>query len=153
MSRAGLITNEFYDVGAELLSQEFSQVRKEFCFMDLFGYDWDGDCCEIEVKLNDYDFHKEFTKPCKMAKHDHYRRARRNQSGFCPTRYYFLVPRSFRNRALSRIIREKPYYGLITYCHLNKRAVIARKSKRLTEKKFIGKVLGTPYRDNKLREL
>lgn len=140
------ISNEMYKIGEWLLRKEFCIVKKEYNFMDLFAYHQStGDSCEIEIKCNDYDFYKEFTKPCKRAKHKAYKYHARKPLGFCPTRFYFLVPHILGARALKRIKAEYPHYGLIVWNTYEKQERIIRKAKRMHEKPYNNEFLEKPF--------
>ncbi len=136
-----------YSLATQLLKDEFNIVIQEFNLMDVFGYDANKDCCEIEIKCSDYDFHKEFTKPCKLAKHAAYQRSAALLEGFCPTRFYFMVPESFRLRAMNRINKTLWYkhYGLIVYSRFWNVCKIVKKSERLTEIPFDGTLPKKPH--------
>lgn len=140
-------SKRMYELGKEQLEKEFQYVEVERYFKDLFGYNPDGDCVEIEVKCSDYDFYKEFTKPCKKAKHLAYKYHNRKGKGFSPTRYYFLVPSILQNKALTRIKKEYPKYGLIVYSSKEDKIFLLRKAKRLHDRPFKGERLATPFTD------
>lgn len=145
MTTSSKISNGMYLAGAELLHKEFETVLREDNFMDLFAFNNNGDSCEIEVKVNDYDFYKEFTKPCKRSKHLAYKYHARMPYGFCPTRYYFMVPWTLEHRAITRIRKELSHYGLITYHQSTCKVKIIRKAKRMHEKPYIGEKLNFPF--------
>ena len=114
--------------------------------MDMFGYDMGGDCCEIEIKAAYYDFCKEITKESKVNKHKAYKINSKTGKGFCPTRFYFIVPEQKKELVLKRMEIHFPKYGLITWNQLTKQYQIVKKSERLTEKKFNGTVLNHNYK-------
>lgn len=143
--------NVMFKTAKQMLEKEFEFVEEEFSHMDVFGYTPNGDCCEIEVKVADYDFYKEFTKPNKKAKHSSYRWNSKNQVGFCPNRFYFFVLDNLRDKALKRMKRSRLKYGLITFNPYTKKVDIVKKSERLTEMKFCGELPHFPYKDFKHR--
>lgn len=113
--------------------------------MDAFGYNIDGECTEVEIKVADYDFYKEFSKECKVAKHKSYQLSSNLNKGFCPTHFYFMVLHTFEKRALRKMDAEKCPYGLITYNHSTGQLRLARQCPQLTTMAFTGIVLDTPY--------
>ena len=144
-SKVNPIKENMYAIAAFMLRKEFKTVYEEYNFMDSFAYEHGGDSVEIEIKVNDYDFCKEFTKPCKKAKHLAYRYHAKKPHGFCPTRFYFFVPIKMKDRALARIIKTYPEYGLIVWDAYNMQETIIRKAKRMHEKPFIGEWLDKPF--------
>lgn len=139
--------------GRALLNREFENVVEEFHYMDLFGFNLNGESCEIEVKVADYDFHKEFTKKSKVEKHSKYLHcvAHKEKSPYwCPTRFYFMVLQNLTTRALTKIDNKGLPYGLIEYNSLSGEITIIRKSKKLTHKKFLGELpIYNKQRDNR----
>jgi len=130
-----------------LLEREFEFVVEEKYLKDAFGFDIGGDSCEIEIKVCDTDFHKEFTKLSKSFKHDFYREASQAGSLGVPTRFYFMVPLKYKDMALSRMYVGSGYwrYGLITYCRLFDECEIVRKSGTISHENFHGEYLQKPY--------
>lgn len=136
--------DQMRQIAKDMLAKEFENVATEHCkflgrktasrpaklVMDVFGWTEGGDSCEIEIKVADYDFHKEFTKPIKKAKHRYYRSA--NSDKFVPTRFYYFVLSNLTDRALKRIKRHRLPYGLIEFNSLTGEVKIVRKSERLT---------------------
>ena len=129
-----------FEHGKALLRKEFDHVFEEFEHMDLVGFNEGGDSCEIEIKVADYDFYKEFKKESKLAKHGMYlcEFGRKDGFYFCPTRYYFMVLSNFTVRALKYLNQKMLPYGLIEYNSLKDRVLIIKKSERLTEQKWDG---------------
>lgn len=134
-------SQRLYQIGRELLKKEFAFVKTEFNHMDLFGFNFGGDSCEIEVKVADYDFYKEFNKFEKQCKHSAYK----NIPEVCPTRFYFLVLHNMAEKALRKIEAELPKYGLITWCPYEDQVRILKKSERLSEVPFQGDLLARPF--------
>ena len=130
-----------------MLAREFSEIRQEFNHMDVFGYNQNGDCCEIEVKVADYDFYKEWGKAGKVHKHKSYRQAAKHRRGFCPNRFYFMVMTNLEERAIKKLDATKSPYGLITYNSLTHEINIVRKSEKLTDKPFDGEISNIPYKE------
>ncbi len=143
MNTRSQISKDMYLAGMELMRKEFETVLKEYSLMDLFAFNMGGDTCEIEIKVNDYDFYKEFTKYCKKYKHLAYKYHAKRPHGFCPTRYYFMVPYNLRLKAIIRIKKELPHYGLIVF-HDGK-PIIVRKAKRMHKKPYTGETLKRPF--------
>ena len=141
------ISRNMYIKAVSLLLREFKNVEVEHNHMDVFGFNLGGDSVEIEVKINCYDFNKEFTKPCKKAKHRAYKYHAKMPLGFCPTRYYFFVPKNLAIKALSRIKKELPHYGLIIWDETNQQERVIRKAKKLHDKPFKGITLDFPFKD------
>lgn len=143
------ILERMYKKARQLLLEEFKHCRTEFQYKDAFGFDPNGDSCEIEIKLNDYDFFKEFTKPSKKDKHEAYL----NRPDLCPTRFYFMVPRIIWDRALARI-NDTPImnrYGLIVYDPFMDSVKIVKKSEKLSDFPFRGQMLDKPFSDQRLK--
>lgn len=128
-----------FEIGKELLSKEFSCVEEEISGMDLFGYNVYGPCCEIEIKVSDYDIYKEFRKPTKKEKFKAYMKAKKTGDGFCPTRFYYFVPEKYHALIQRLIIRHRRNYaGIILYNHFKKSHSIVKKSEIVTDKPFVG---------------
>lgn len=141
------VADRMYVHAIAILQNEFSFVKEEFHHKDVFGYNPGGASCEIEIKVNDYDFYKEFNSPKKKFKHKHYS----EQSNICPTRFYFFVPRNLMVRALRKMENNPWYnkYGLIIYDYFMDAYKIVKKSEVLSDSPFIGEILDTPFRDYK----
>ena len=141
------VSENMFRHAINMLASEFENVEQEFHHKDVFGYTPNGSSCEIEVKVNDYDFYKEFNKPCKKFKHEHYSK----NPNICPTRFYFMVPRNLMPKAIKKI-NENPWYnkyGLIVYDYFMDSYKIVKKSEILSNQPFIGEVLDIPFRDFK----
>lgn len=148
-------TEKMLKLGKQLILKEFPNVLLEFNFMDIFGYDTtSGHTVEIEVKCSDYDFHKEFTKPCKIRKHNQYRRNRYKKNKFCPRRFYIMVPTNLEHRALKRIKETEWYknYGLIVFDINTNNLRIVKKSNILSRNVFKGVLPSMPYGSDKHRK-
>lgn len=109
------------------LEETYENVHFEYQHKDVFGFDKDGDSTEIEIKVADYDFYKEFRRKSKVRKHIHY-----VQGIDAPTYFYFYVLSNFTERAIKGIDEFKLPYGLIEYNSLTKMTNIVRKPTRLT---------------------
>lgn len=131
-----------FQIGRELLLREYDNADEEFCFMDIFGYTHGGECCEIEVKVADYDFHKEWKKPSKLAKHAQYWGVAKNQTdNFAPNIFYFFTLSNIEGLVLKRLDELKVPYGLITYNSLKDTFEIVRKAQKIHTRKYQGEVL------------
>jgi hypothetical protein len=122
-------------LGHKILEDKYQSVCMEYKFMDLFGFNYNGESCEIEIKTSDYDFHKEFAKGSKVKKHDKYL----NNKEFTPTFFYFMVNKPASRAALKQIELRKLPYGLIVYDGLKGTHEVVIESQRLSEQKFVGK--------------
>lgn len=143
-------SGHMFRIGRELLKSEFQEVHEEFNAMDIFGFTPHGDSCEIEVKVADYDFHKEFKKESKVKKHAGYMFAYATGKGFVPTRFYFFVLSNLTKRALAKIEAKQLPYGLIEYNSSSGEYRIVKKSEKLTSKPFLGELgLSVPKKDFK----
>jgi len=147
--------NIMVGLGQALLNQEFSVVEQNFRLMDLFGYNPNGHSCEIEIKVNDYDFYKEFSKPSKKKKHQMYEKNKDRKFGFCPRRFYFFVPYTMEKRALKWMKQFEWYknYGLLTYNHFSREVRVAKKSNILNRFPFRGIVPVRPYGCDKYKRI
>ncbi len=134
-----------YKHAEAMLLREFDVVEKEFQHKDVFGFTPNGSSCEIEIKVSDYDFYKEFGAPRKKFKHKAYK----NNPEICPTRFYFFVPSNLVEKALRRMKRSKWYnrYGLISYHVATDQIVIVKKSEILSDSPFLGEILIMPFKD------
>lgn len=144
-------------LGCQLLRKEFPIVKREFKLMDIWGYDPDtGHTIEIEVKCNDYDFYKEFNKPCKQDKHINYRMSAGNWQGYCPTRFYFMLPRIFAPRAIEYMEHQNWWYrkyGIIAYDRNDNTCLLWKKSDCLTHKTYKGYLPIKPYSKMRYRKV
>ena len=132
----------------QVMSNDYPVVREEFYNLDVFGYNEEtGQTIEVEIKLADYDFYKEFNKPTKRFKHRAYRRAFEKGQGFCPTRFYFCVPYPMKDRALRVMRRRKRgYYGLLAFCQLQQKLVVVKRCEPLHDREWDGRVLKQPFK-------
>lgn len=145
------ISQKMIEHARDLLLKEFENVEVEFHHKDVFGFTANGASCEIEIKVNDYDFNKEFTKPSKKFKHDNYK----TSPEICPTRFYFMVPRNLLSTARNRIERTSWYqnYGLIIYDDFMDAYKIIKKSEILSTEPFTGEILTIPFKDYKHKRI
>ena len=134
-----------YEAGKKLLDKEFPNVEVEQNMRDLFGYSINGDCIEIEVKASLEDFYKEFNKPCKRDKHKSIEWSRRNGVGYCPTRFYFIVPYHLKFTCLRKMNRHRPQYGMIVFNQVTGECQIYKKAKRLTDRPYMGEKIPKKY--------
>lgn len=133
-----------FQAGKEWLGKKYEHVHEEFNFMDIFAFNVEGECCELEVKMADYDFYKERTRDAKVFKHTSYKA----DDIFCPNYFYFLVPRSTVKKALRTVEAYFPRYGVIEYCD-NAGLIIHKESEKLTDRIYRGELLEYKYRDRK----
>ena len=124
-----------FRAGRKFLEEKYETVHEEINFMDLFAHSKSGECCEIEIKMADYDLYKERTKESKSFKHSEYK----NQKTFCPNEFYFLVPTNLVKKCIKFCEDSFPSYGVLEFYSDN--VILHKKSERLTDKKFNGEFL------------
>lgn len=110
-----------------LLKQWHDSVELEYQHKDVYGVSWDSDeSTEIEIKVADYDFLKEFSKKSKLKKHFLYMQGKN-----CPKYFYFYVLSNLTARAIKVLDYFNLPYGLIEFNSLKTKTKIIRRARSL----------------------
>lgn len=121
--------------GTEWLKERYENVHEEINHMDLFAHTDNSDCCEIEIKMADYDLYKEKGKESKIFKHSNYK----DNTTFCPNHFYFLVPSNLVKKCIKFCNTYFPNYGVLEFDGTE--IIVQVKAKRLSRKIFKGEFL------------
>lgn len=118
--------DEMKIIAKSWMQNDHRHVEIEYDRKDVFGWNDKGKSTEVEIKVADYDFYKEFQRKSKVKKHLHY-----VQGINAPTFFYFFVLSNFTQRALKCIDDLELPYGLLEYNTLKKKITIIRIARRL----------------------